>query len=578
MSKDTNCFEIPFAQRMDRRSRLRNWVASALILSLVESSGCDSKKLPSSESVEKIPVSLNQILFSDITSSLGLNQRYDNGESAGESAILETIGGGIAVLDFDRDGYDDLFFPGGGKLADKKIAGIQGDLWWNREAKELRKITHLAHMDDTLGYSHGAIACDWNADGFADVVVTGYSGLQLFVNQGDGSFIESAQACGLVDKVWSTSAASGDFDGNGFSDVYVAHYVNWSFENHPPCLSRGIPDVCAPGSFEGHTDLIYFNNGDGSFSAKSVECGLVVGGKGLGAMAADFNDDSKIDVYVANDTTNNFYYVNQGAGKLAEAAVESGIATDDMGSPQGSMGLCTLDFDNDLRPDIWVCNYENQAFALYKNDGNNFFRYATASTGLLALGTTYVAFGTTSGDFDLDGFEDIVVANGHVIKHTPTRTAAQSQLYLRNNGKNRFVKESFPSSDYFGKLWRGRGVVALDFDKDGDLDLSFSNIDEPSALLQNDSIAVGNWIILELIGTISNRDAIGATVVLKTDKRSRLRCVVGGGSYLSQGPYYLHFGLGADETIEQAEIKWPSGVMQTVQKLSKANRYSIVEH
>ena len=550
-----------------------------LLLFFIVFTGCEDSAPPVAIEVAPTEVKVaNKVDFKDISADLGLSQIYENGESSDERGIIETIGGGIAVLDFDRDGFDDLFFPGGGQLADKKVTGIHGDLWWNRNAKSLRKITDLANVKDVRGYSHGAIACDWNSDGFADILTTGYSGLQLFVNQGDGTFNESAEKCGLDDKQWSTSAASGDFDGNGFCDVYVAHYVNWSLENNPACTSRGIPDVCAPGIFEALSDVIYFNNGNGTFSAKAQECGLSEGGKGLGVIAADFDGDSKTDIYVANDTTNNFYYVNLGNGKFRECAVESGIATDDMGTPQGSMGLCTFDFDHDLRPDIWVCNYENQAFALYQNDGANFFRYATASTGLLALGTTYVAFGTASGDFDLDGHEDVVVANGHVMRHTTTGSPAQAQIYLRNTGKKKFVKESFSGENYFGQTHRGRGVVAFDFDRDGALDLGFSNINEPSAVLRNQSSSKGKWFIAQLVGNVSNRDAIGATVHIKTNLQAHLRLVVGGGSYLSQGPNYLHFATAPEEAIEKIEILWPSGHRQTIQEIpSPSSRITWVE-
>jgi len=223
------------------------------------------------------------------------------------------------------------------------------------------------------------------------------------------------------------------------------------------------------------------------------------------------------------------------------------------------MGLCTIDYDNDLLPDIWVCNYENQAFALYKNDGGSFFRYMTSSAGLLALGTTYVAFGTTGADFDLDGDEDIVVSNGHVMRFGNGKAPDQQAIFLTNTGKKRFSKQSFNESSYFGKKWRGRGVVNFDFDHDGDLDLMFSHINQPVAILENNTKTAGKWLVLELVGVQSNRDAIGARVVFKSNKRSILRNVVGGGSFLCQNPYYLHVGIPDEENFVEAEITWPNG-------------------
>jgi hypothetical protein len=542
--------------------------------------GCEGEKpiepKPKQEKVQET-ISNTEVIFDDLTTKVGLSHTYQNGEESNEMSILQTIGGGVAAFDYDRDGWDDLFFPGGGVLKDKTISGLVGSLWQSRSGKNFLNVGSLAGTDLVSKYTHGATSGDLNSDGFSDLLVTGYDGLQMFINQGDGTFVESALASGLSDTVWSTSAAFGDFDNDGFLDIYIAHYVNWSFSNHPPCKSLSVPDVCAPGNFDAFDDLVYHNNGNGTFTAKTTELGLVKGGKGLGVMVADFDRDAKSDVYVANDTTNNFYYENQG-GVFKEMGLASGTAVDDLGSPQGSMGLCLLDYDQDLMADIWVCNYENQAFALYKNDGQSNYRYVTSATGLMALGTTYVAFGTASGDFDSDGDEDVVVANGHVMQfHQGGGNSSQNPLYLTNTGKKRFTRQLFPESEYFGKKWRGRGVVAFDLDHDGDLDLSFSHVNQPSVILENKSKSPNQWWILELIGTQSNRDAIGASVVFKSNQRSILRNVVGGGSYLSQNPYYIHVGLPADEKLEEVEILWPTGTRQKLTELAANTRTQIVE-
>lgn len=558
-------------------------VAGGLMAACVCVLGCDRSAPPllNEPSIEQ-PAELGesnvaQAVFQDLTAQVGLEHVYHNGEEADELAILETIGGGVAVIDFDRDGYEDLFFPGGGDLSNKTVSGLAGTLWKNQRGTKLLNVSHASGTDLVAGYTHGSSAGDLDGDGFADLLVTGYSGLQLFLNQGDGTFIEAAQDCGLNDTLWSTSSALGDFNSDGLLDIYITHYVDWSWDKHPPCQSLGVPDVCPPGNFIGLGDIIYFNDGNGSFTPAASEIGLDPAGKGLGVMVVDINQDNQVDIYVANDTTNNFLYDNQG-DTFQEIGLQSGSAVDNAGTPQGSMGLCTLDFDDDLRPDILVCNYESQAFALYKNDGGASFRYATSTSGLMALGTTYVAFGSTSGDFDLDGDEDIAIANGHVMRNLQgEKTTEQHPLYLTNLGHERFERQVFPDSTYFGKKWRGRGVAAFDWDRDGDLDLAFSNVDQPSALLENATTTSGKWWIIELVGTQSNRDAVGARIVFQSDKRKYLRNVIGGGSYLSQNPYYIHFALPENEQLLQAEIFWPSGATQVVTELKPNHRLRVVE-
>ena len=513
------------------------------------------------------------VVFEDATSQLKLKQYYDNGESAGEYSILETIGGGVAVADFDRDGFDDFYFTRGGKLDNKQVTGLGGSLWLSRFGSEFQEVTDLARTQCQSIYTHGAVSGDLNNDGFDDLLVTGYWAASLFINQGDGTFIESSAQSGMDHPAWGTSAAFGDFDNDSDLDIYVAHYVDWSFENHPFCQSHGKKDVCAPGSFTGITDAIYLNNGDGTLTLRQEDIGLAKEGKGLGVMVMDINQDSQVDIYVANDTTNNLMYLNKG-GQFEEIGMASGTATDDMGVPGGSMGLCLLDYDQDLLPDILVSNYENQAFALYKNDGDTNFRYATTTTGLMALGTTYVAWGTITRDFDLDGDEDVVITNGHVMRSSPPE---QLPIYLENLDNKKFVSPTFDSDSYFSKKWRGRGLVSFDMERDGDMDLVFSHVDQDAVVLENKSDFKGNWWIVDLIGTQSNRNAIGARIIVTSNKRKLLRNVLGGGSYLSQQPYYVHWGLPADETLQQIEITWPNGEKQVVKELAPKSRTQIVQ-
>ena len=522
---------------------------------------------------------LRDVLFADITKSLGLNHTYLNGEEQNKYTILEAGGGGVAAIDYDRDGWQDLFFPGGGQITEaNSLTPLPGSLWLNRDGKTYLNVSVSSGANAAKYYTQGTAAADINNDGFPDILVTGYGGLQLFVNQGDGTFQELADASGLVDPVWSTSAGFGDFDGDGSLDVYVAHYADWSWEKNPECQSSArLRDVCPPGAFKGLNHIVFMSNGDGSFRSVASEIGLVPEGRGLGVVCADLNHDSKVDVYVANDTTNNFLYVNQGEGKFSEQGVASGTALDERGTANGSMGVAVFDFEGDLKPDLWVCNYENETFALYKNDGNANFRHITSSTGITALGTLFVAFGTVAADFDSDGDEDLVVANGHVLRFPPGNSADQFPLFLRNSGKGRLSRQTFDKDSYFSNKWRGRGAIGLDFDRDGDVDLAMSHINQPASVLENRTPTKGSWIQLELIGTKSNRDAIGGRVLFSTNKKKYLRHVIGGGSYLSQNPYLVHCAFPPDEKLEKVEVIWPNGSTQSLANVAINQYCQIVE-
>ena len=519
----------------------------------------------SRNSVEASPTEPS-IRFEDVTSALGMAHSYRNGEETDQYAYIESIGGGLAVLDFDRDGFPDLFFPGGGLInKDQSMTPLPGSLWQNDRAKRFTNVSKVSNVDTATLYTNGVASGDINNDGFPDLLVTGYCGLQFFVNQGDGTFVEQAVRSGLVDSLWSTSAGLGDINNDGSLDVYVAHNTDWSWANHPECMrSETNREICAPAAFKGLPDEIFLNNNDASFQAIGMQSGLKADGRGLAVVLADLNQDSKLDIYVANDTTYNFLYANRGDTKFDEIGIPSGTGLDHSGNPNGSMGIAVLDFDGNLLPDLWVTNYENETCALYLNNGQFSFRCATQSTGIVTLGTLFVSFGTVSGDFDLDGDEDIVVSNGHVYRFPKGNSVDQFPLLLVNSGAGKLVRQRTVASNYFGRKWRGRGVAAFDFDIDGDLDLAMSHVNQPSAILENKTMASGNWCTFELVGTHSNRDCVGARVVFQTNKKKYLRSIVGGGSYLTQNPYLIHFGFPSDETLEQAEITWPNGTTQVI--------------
>ncbi len=516
------------------------------------------------------PVALQPGWFRDVTSTTGIQHVYRNGEEAGHLSILETLGGGIAVLDFDQDGKLDIFMTGGGEFSgpDKKqILGLPHRLFRNMGDWKFSDVTHGTGLAQSPFYSHGAYACDFDRDGFPDLLVTGWGGVALYHNEPDGMgsrrFTDVTKHAGMHHEIWSTSAAWGDFDGDGYPDLYVCRYVDWSFSKNPKCSYHDAnqPDVCPPTVFDALPHALYRNNRDGTFKDISNQAGLLTPaaksqGKGLGVVVADFNHDSLPDIYVANDTTDNLLYLNQGKAKFVENGVVAGVARDDRGVPNGSMGVTVGDPDGSCRPSLFVTNYQNELPALYRNDGRATFTFHTQASGIASVGRASVGFGCILADFDRNGWEDIVYVNGHVIRHPIGTTTAQAPVLLRNEGKSRFAVISEQGGEFFHQAHHARGLAAGDFDNDGRLDLVVARVNQPAIVLRNELADCGHWIGVELQGW-KQKDLVGAKVTLEVGGRKQTRFVFGGGSYLSSSDRRFIFGIGASTSVGTLTVEWP---------------------
>lgn len=519
--------------------------------------------------------------FEDITTTTGFNSTYRNGRESKKYAILESLGGSGGVIDFDVDGIPDIFTTGGGEFAgEHEIHGLPNKLHRGKPGLKWQDCTEIAGCGPSQFFSHGCAIADMDNDGFKDILVTGYGGLQLWRNSGDGTFESVSHETGLEDALWSTSAGWADFNGDGSLDLYVAHYVDWSFENDPVCRGTGPDDrdVCPPREFQGLGDILFLSDGAGGFRKLSREAGLLDGGNGLGVLLADVDHDGDVDIYVANDTTPNFLYLNDGRGNFNESGLASGVAMDDRGQPDGSMGVSLGDFDADGLPDLWVTNFEMETFALYRNQGNAQFQHISRDTGVMAIGSLYVGFGTVACDFDLDGDEDIAVINGHVVYYPENNEESQPPLLLENLSESRFQRViPGPESGYFHQKHIGRGLLTSDFDLDGRTDLVAIHTNQPASLLRNSGPAKGLGWRIRLIGNSGNRDAVGARVVLHTSAGDQLRHSIGGGSYLSASDKLLTWGTRSEVRVTGATVTWPGGATQTIPAWSHGEILTIHE-
>lgn len=421
------------------------------------------------------------------------------------------------------------------------------------------------------GYGMGIAVGDYDNDGYEDLYVTALGGNKLYHNNGDGTFTDVTEKAGVAGSGWSTSAAWVDLDNDGLLDLVVLRYLQWDFEDiwcgeH----KQGFRSYCHPDIFQPIAPLVFHNDGNGHFSEVSQKIGLSKPGKGLGIALADYDRDGKIDIFVANDSMVQFLYHNKGEGSFEEVGLASQVAVDGDGRTYAGMGVDFADYNNDGWPDLLITDLANQRYALYQNNGDSSFTYSSFSTGLGRITMLHSGWGARFFDYDNDGWKDVIVAQGHdldtVELNYPNLRYREPMLLMRNTGTG-FVDVSAESGAVFRQAWLGRGLAIGDIDNDGRVDVVIATNDGPAYVLHNETPNQNHWLTLKLVGHKSNRDAIGAEVKVTTSKGEQFATVSTAGSYLSSSDKRVHFGLGAVPMVQTVEIRWPSGILQKLNNI-----------
>jgi hypothetical protein len=501
--------------------------------------------------------------FEDVAEVSNLSFTYDNGSSP-RVLMIEASGGGAGWLDYDSDGLLDLYLcQGGNPTGQPSDLQPLDQLFRQVQLGRFEPVTVLANVIEPH-YSQGVSIADFNDDGFDDIYVTNVGPNTLFRNQGDGTFEDVSIEAGVANPLWSTSSAWGDLDGDGDLDLYLCNYVAYDVFNPTFCVRiNGTPGTCHPKDMTAVPDECYINQGDGHFTAEANIRGLVgLDNKGLGVVIADLTNDGLPDVYVTNDTSPNFLFVNHGEGRFQESGKLLGCAVSREGHPQASMGVASGDYDQNGWLDLYCTHFTKESNTLYKNLGPSGFQDVTGLVGLHVPTLPFLGFGTIMADFNQDGHEDLFVANGHVDDWSSQGDLYRMPAQLFSFEGSRFVECTSKAGEYFQRDVLGRGVARGDFDNDGDWDLVAVNQNSPTALLRNDS-ARGNWVKVRCIA-IANRRGVGTRVLLFQGTRKLTQELIGGNSYCAAHEQSLIFGLGPDSQPCNLEIRWPNGVRQTV--------------
>jgi hypothetical protein len=508
------------------------------------------------------------VRFVDITEQSGINFKHIS--TPEKRYIVESMSGGVAVFDYDNDGYLDIYFVNSLTVDLLKSNGkTRSALYHNTGNGSFTDVTNKAGVGD-IGWGMGVAVADYNNDGFDDLYVTCVGPNHLFKNNGNGTFSDVTQKAQVGDPRWSAGAAFVDYDNDGYVDLFVSNYVAFDFNKLPEfgksklCQYKGVPVQCGPRGLPGDGDTLYHNNGDGTFTDVTKKAGVTdpEGYYGMGVICSDFDQDGLIDIYVANDSTPNFYYHNNGDGTFKDLGFTSGTAVNENGSEQGSMGVTVGDYDHDGKLDLFVTNFDDDYNTLYHNDGRNSFTDVSYAAKVAAVSLPYVGWGTKFFDYDNDGWVDLFVANGHVYPQIPTYR--QRNFVHKNNRDGTFTEIGAELGAPFLQKRAGRGVAFGDLDNDGDVDVVINNLDGAPQLLRNDGGNANNSVLIKTIGVKSNRDGIGARIKIVSGDLTEIDEVRSGDSYISQSDLRLHFGLERRTKIDLIEIRWPSGMIEAI--------------
>jgi hypothetical protein len=509
------------------------------------------------------------VQFRNVAAGAGLTASFPNGGQKSKRFILETTGSGVAFFDYDNDGLPDIYIVSG--------EGGPSRLYHNDGKGHFTDVTTKMGLGAAAGWGQGVCAADYDNDGFTDLFVTYWGQNHLYRNVAGRRFEDVTGRAGLrQDRVrYNTGCAFLDYDNDGHADLFVANYLRFDPQTtpqpggNPYCFYRSLPVACGPRGLPFDRNILYHNNGDGTFTDVSTASGIAGPDQNysLGVLTGDFNHDGLTDIYVACDQTPSLLYINQGNGKFTEEAVLRGVAFDENGKAMSGMGVTAADYDGDGWPDLFRSNFSDERETLYHNRGGGEFDDATIAAGI-SRNTRYVGWGCGFFDFDNDGWKDLLLVNGHVFPEverlgTDIHYKDRAILY-RNLGDGKFRDISESAGPAVLERHPARGAAFADYDNDGAIEVLINNQNEPPSLFKQEMHSANHWVLIQLTGTRSNRSALGAKVKVTAGGRTQADEVRSGGSYLSQNDLRLHFGLGPARTLDRIEIEWPSGIRQSL--------------
>jgi hypothetical protein len=520
------------------------------------------------------PIAPASGVFVDVTSRVGIHFTQEASPTT-RKYLLETMGSGVALFDYDNDGRIDIYFANGARIDDLMPKGSvprkDGAKYWNRLYHQkpdgtFEDVTAKAGVAG-VGYSTGVAVGDYDDDGYEDLFVAGFGSSTLYHNNGDGTFKDVTAEAGVGGAGWATSSAWVDYDNDGLLDLIVLRYMQWDFEDILCGVGEaGFRSYCHPDLFKPVSMMVYHNDGKGKFTEVAHKTGLDKPGKELGIAIADYDHDGWMDILVANDSVPEFLFHNKKDGTFEEVGLPSGVALDGSGATFAGMGVDFEDYDNDGWSDVFITDLANQRYSLYKNGGDGSFDYVSNPTGIATATLLHSGWGTRFVDYDNRGWKSLFIAQSHVMDtiqvNEPHLRYKEPPMLLRNENGKKFVNVSADAGEVFHQEWAARGMAAGDLNNDGKVDVVVSTNNGPAYVLMNQSPAANHWITLNLVGVKSNRDGIGAQVKISTEGGDQYSTATTTSSYQSSSDKRVHFGLGAAKVMNTMEIRWPSGIVQ----------------